>query len=296
LANSIQMFSRSTLLHLRFPFSFFLLPVFLFAWSQSTSYSWYNAILSFIILHLLVYPASNGYNSYFDRDQSSIGGLRVPPPVSQELYWVSLALDGVAVLLGLLISWQFSLMVLVYGLVSKAYSHPSIRIKQYPWSSWLIAGFFQGFFTFIMSLSGIVENFSLHQVLQPKILIAAFLSSLILWGSYPMTQIYQHEEDKQRGDITLSYKLGILGTFHFTAAVFSLSVLAYLWYFYHFHTWYQGLIFISSMLPVTTYFAFWYFKVRKNKAEADFDHTMRLNQVSAICLNTCFAILLLLNH
>ena len=32
------------------------------------------------------------------------------------------------------------------------------------------------------------------------------------WRAYPMTQIFQHEEDK-RGDETLSLKLGIKGTF-----------------------------------------------------------------------------------
>lgn len=220
----------------------------------------------------------------------------MPPPVSQELYWVSLALDTLAIALGLLISWEFSMMVLVYGLVSKAYSHTSIRIKRFPWLSWLIAGFFQGFFTFMMSLLGITGDFTTDQVLHPRMLTAAFLSSLILWGSYPMTQVYQHEEDKQRGDITLSYRLGVLGTFHFTAVVFSLSVLGYLWYFQYYFSLTQGLLFVSFMIPVATYFGYWYNKVRKDQAMADFDHTMRLNQVSAICLNTCFAILLILNH
>ena len=143
------MLSRSTLLHLRIPFSFFLLPVFLFAISQIPPAPWVNLLLVFVILHLLLYPASNGYNSYFDRDENSIGGLRKPPPVSENLYWVSLSLDLVAILLGLVISWQFSLMLLIYGLVSKAYSHPSIRLKQYPWISWIVAGLFQGLFTFM---------------------------------------------------------------------------------------------------------------------------------------------------
>ena len=37
-----------------------------------------NAALIFVILHILVYPASNGYNSYMDRDEGSIGGLKNP--------------------------------------------------------------------------------------------------------------------------------------------------------------------------------------------------------------------------
>ena len=187
-------------------------------------------------------------------------------------------------------------MVLVYGLVSKAYSHTSIRIKKFPWSSWLIAGFFQGFFTFMMSLLAITGDSITSLVMQPRLLTAAFLSSLLLWGSYPMTQVYQHEEDFKRGDITLSYRLGVLGTFHFTAAVFSLGVLGYLGYFQYYFSVFQGLIFFSLMIPVTIYFGYWYSKVRKDQTTADFDHTMRLNQVSAICLNICFLILVIINH
>ena len=72
------MLQKSTIQLLRFPFSFFLLPVYLFALSQVPSPHWGHALLIFFILHLLVYPASNGYNSYMDRDESSIGGIKQP--------------------------------------------------------------------------------------------------------------------------------------------------------------------------------------------------------------------------
>ncbi len=147
--------TRSTFLHLRIPFSFFLLPVYLFALSISADYQLADALLVFFIVHFLLYPASNGYNSYFDRDEGSIGGLEHPPPVSKQLYYVALALDAVAIALGALISGLFAGMLLVYGLVSKAYSHPSVRLKKYAVISWLVAGFFQGFFTVLMVYVGV---------------------------------------------------------------------------------------------------------------------------------------------
>lgn len=289
------MLTRSTLLHLRFPFSLYLLPIYLFALSQVVQVSWPNALLVFFILHFLLYPASNGYNSYFDRDESSIGGLRQPPPVNQELYWVSLALDLIALLLGLIISWQFSVMLLVYGLVSKAYSHPKVRIKRYPWLSWLVAGFFQGCFTFIMTVMGVQET-NFHQGMALQLYLAASLSSLMLWGSYPMTQIYQHQEDLQRGDITLSQQLGILGTFHFTAALFLVASAGFFVYFRSYFNLTQGILFLGCMVPVVLYFGFWYLKVRQNPDAADFDHTMKLNLISSLCLSICFVALYLLNH
>ena len=125
------MISRSTLLHLRIPFSFFLLPVYLFALSISNTPAWQNGLFVFFIVHFLLYPASNGYNSYFDKDKKSIGGLRNPPAVTKDLYNVSIILDIVAITFGLVINKWFALMLFIYGMISKAYSHPSVRIKKY---------------------------------------------------------------------------------------------------------------------------------------------------------------------
>ena len=256
---------------------------------------WSNALLVFFILHFLLYPASNAYNSYFDRDESSIGGLRKPPPVSKELYWTSLILDLVAVLLGLIIGWQFSLMLVIYGLISKAYSHPNIRIKRHPWLSWLVAGFFQGFFTFVMTIIG-VTKVSIFQGLELHLVLAAMLSSVMLWGSYPMTQIYQHKEDLERGDLTLSQKLGTIGTFHFTAGMFLLATIGFFLYFRSYFNISQGFIFLGSMVPVILYFGYWYTLVRRDLDKADFDHTMRMNFISSLCLNACFTAIFLFNH
>src|SRR6185369_5640241 len=123
---------RSTLLHLRIPFSYFLLPVYLFAIGVSPNFTEDSLLWTFIIIHLFLYPASNGYNSYFDKDEKSIGGLKKPPPVNKSLYSTSLIFDAIAILLAYWkISFLFALMILTYGLISKAYSHPSIRLKKY---------------------------------------------------------------------------------------------------------------------------------------------------------------------
>lgn len=281
------MFSKSTWLHLRIPFSFFLLPVYLFAVSLSPNLNPERLLLVFLSLHIFLYPASNGYNSYFDKDEGSIGGLEHPPSVNKGLYYTALLFDLVAVLIGFMINPTFAFMLVIYGLISKAYSHPSIRIKKYPWGSWFIAGLFQGWFTFLMAFSGI-NDFSWELLLKSHVQIPALLSSLILWGSYPMTQIYQHEEDVSRGDRTLSVLLGIRGTFHFTAAAFSLAVAAYVWYFSVNFGAFYALAFVLAMVPVVSYFGYWYLGVRKDPSSADFRHTMRLNWISALMLNAFF--------
>jgi 1,4-dihydroxy-2-naphthoate octaprenyltransferase len=54
------------------------MPVYWFALSQVVHIDWKNAALVFVILHVLDYPSSNGYNSFMDRDTESIGGLKSP--------------------------------------------------------------------------------------------------------------------------------------------------------------------------------------------------------------------------
>lgn len=279
---------RSTLLHLRIPFSFFLLPIFLFAWAIQPEVEWSKFILVFLILHILLYPASNVYNSYFDKDEESIGGLKNPPKVSKEMYYYALLFDGLAILLGFVFfNFTFAAMLFVYGLASRAYSHPSIRLKKYAWGSWLIAGFFQGYFTFLMTYLGLHEV-ALENLFLPEIQIPALLSSIMLWGSYPMTQIYQHREDAKRGDQTLSLKLGILGTFHFVAIAFSIATLAYFLYFKQYFQISVAFTYIAYLSPVLFFFGYWYWQTRKDKSAADFRNTMRLNLISALMLNAFF--------
>lgn len=278
---------RATWLHLRIPFSFFLLPVFLFAVSIVEQPDWWLVAVIGIILHLFLYPASNGYNSYFDKDEGSIGGLKHPPEVSKELYTMALVFDGIALVVGWWISWQFALMLLVYGLVSKAYSHPLIRLKKMPIIGWVTAGFFQGYFTFLMVIVGLTEV-DLPELLSWGIQLPALLSSLLLWGSYPMTQVYQHEEDAARGDRTISLQLGVLGTFHFTAAMFSLSNAGFLYYYFTYFGFTTALMFQIFLLPMLVFFSWWYLKVRKDETQANFERTMQLNMLSAVMLNAFF--------
>src|SRR5215203_368041 len=132
------MLLRSTVQLLRFHFSFFLLPVFLFAISQLPAVNWSITFLIFLILHVLVYPSSNGYNSYMDRDETPIGGLEKPMQPTRQLFYMSLVMDAVAILASLFIHLIFALGILLYIIASRAYSYRGIRLKKYP---------FTGFFT-----------------------------------------------------------------------------------------------------------------------------------------------------
>jgi 1,4-dihydroxy-2-naphthoate octaprenyltransferase len=282
------MLKKSNWLHLRIPFSYFLLPVFLFGISVGPNLSETGLLWIFVILHLLIYPASNGYNSYFDKDEKSIGGLRNPPPVDKGLFHLAFVFDTLAFLLAaVFVNWQFTLMIVIYSLVSRAYSHPSVRLKKYAWLSWFIAGFFQGAWVIGAVYLGL-NDFGFGHLLKPHVVYPALLASALLWGSYPMTQVYQHEEDAKRGDHTLSLRLGIKGTFLFTGLCFTVASALFYLYFSTYSEARYGLIFLGAMSPVVLYFGWWFLKVIQDESEADFSKTMRLNFLSATCLGGFF--------
>jgi len=282
--------SKSTLLHLRIPFSIFLMPVFSFALSQVDSINWWEALLVFVILHIFLYPASNGFNSYFDKDEDSIGGLEHPPEVERDLLWASLLFDAIALVLALILSWRFSLMIFVYGLISKAYSWDKIRLKKYPILGWLAVGLFQGAFTY-MSCLLVFNDWNWEPLFQFEVYFPAFLTSILLMGSYPMTQVYQHEEDARRGDMTLSRLLGIRGTFHFTALFFLGANAGFYYYFVTYHQLSHFLIFQLFLLPTLLFFGWWYLRVRKDTESANFRDTTRLIMISSVSMIAIFRFL-----
>jgi 1,4-dihydroxy-2-naphthoate octaprenyltransferase len=279
--------------HLRFVFSVFLLPVYLFAFSQVLVIHASSAILIFFIWHLLAFPASNGYNSYFDRDEDSIALLAKPPEVDISLYYFSILLEAVAFLLGFLISWEFAFAVLLYGIMSKLYSHPATRLKKYPIISFLTVFFFQGAFIYYTTYSAL-SGLSLFRHWDTGFTIAGAICSCLIGASYPLTQVYQHAEDSRRGDRTLSLVLGYKGSFIFSGILFAFGI-ALSFYYWHL----QGRMlhfyfFVVCALPIFLFFNYWFYKVGQSTENANYKNAMRMNFLSSACMLFYFGVLAIL--
>ncbi|MCE7062045.1 UbiA family prenyltransferase [Dyadobacter sp. CY343] len=284
----------NTIKLLRIPFSFFLMPLFLFAYSQAETVVHRQALWAFLIIHLLVYPASNGYNSFVDRDEESIGGLEKPPLPTKDLFYLTVLMDAASILLALLfVNTLFAVCLILYIAASRAYSSRQIRLKKYPYAGFLTVVFFQGAFTYYMSIVGISGKVLEMSPANWYVLLGC---SFQIAGAYPLTQVYQHRQDLKDGIVTLSYKLGYIGTFVFTALMF---LLCNSFYYLYFTTNKLGMIFFIVQvffLPIVVYFGYWFYLVKKDRGEANFRNTMRMNWVAAICMNSCFIILIIINR
>jgi 1,4-dihydroxy-2-naphthoate octaprenyltransferase len=283
-----------TLQLLRFPFSFFLMPIYWFALSQVVDRDWGRAAVIFFILHALVYPASNGYNSWMDRDTTPIGGLAHPLQPTRRLFWVTLAMDGAALALGFIIGPVFVAGLAAYILASRAYSWRGIRLKKYPIIGWLTVILCQGALIFFIVYQGGHRLLAGDNHYNPPV-EAMIACSLLLGGFYPLTQIYQHDADRQDGVRTMSMLLGYRGTFIFTGVLYTIAFLVLFHYFLiSYLEMKEFLVLATCMLPVIVYFLVWTVRVWRDPKQANFTNTMRMNLLASACTNAGFIAVLVI--
>ena len=277
---------RSVWQHLRFPFSILLMPVFLFSMSElpvSHSYD-SNLLLLFLILHVLVYPSSNAFNSLQDQDTGSIGLIKNPLPASPHLRWITIVMDMTAIILSAFIHMKLGIAVFIYILFSRLYSYRPVRLKQYAFVSFAIVFIFQGCWIYYM------VQLTAEQMNWVQSLPQALCAGCMIGAIYPLSQIYQHEQDLQDGVVSLSYKLGCRGTFIFTSGLFLMA--AVLFTISHIqHAMLSVLIFLSFQLPVIFFFLYWARLVWLDASYANYKLSIRMSILASLCMNACFILL-----
>ncbi len=286
-----MLLKRSTIQLLRFPFSFFLMPVFWFALSCVNQIDTGKALLIFCIIHLLLYPSSNGYNSYMDRDTDSIGGIKQPMAPEKELFYVTVFMDLLAIGLSFLVSVFFMWLLVCYIICSRMYSYRGIRLKKYPIIGYLTVILNQGGLLFLMVYRGaaVLQNNGMPWL---GMMAACFL----IGGFYPITQVYQHEQDKRDGVRTISILLGKKGTFVFCSLIYLAAFSILFLYYQQKEQLLSFGILQLFFLPVLVYFIRWTIQVWKNDAMADFKHTMQMNWLASACTNLGFITLLIYHY
>ena len=275
---------RDLLVLLRIPFSFFLLPIYLAALAAARHPLLEPALASFLIIHFFLYPASQAFNSHYDRDEGPIGSVEFPPKPGRGLLGTALALDAVALMAGFLfVGLTFAAGLFLYGSASKLYSWDRSRLKARPFIGWLMTGFGQGGLTYVLVLVSLdPRGFGALGILE--VVQAAAISALLL-GVFPLTQIYQHGEDAHRGDLTISRLLGIRGTFLLSASFLGIGALGLGLGFFLNGQGGWGFAFLGMMSPVVFLFLIWARRCWRNPIDADWHSAMRLNMLASIVLS-----------
>lgn len=141
-------------------------------------------------------------NSAYDRDEGDVAYLRRPPPPPRRLAAFSFGLMALGLLLALALPAGYTA---AYGLcmvLSLVYSVPPVRLKAVAGADWVINMW--GFGTLTPYAGWAATGIPLDG---PRALVLLAFCPLFA-ALYPLTQLYQLEEDTRRGDRTLAVVLG----------------------------------------------------------------------------------------
>jgi 4-hydroxybenzoate polyprenyltransferase len=160
------------------------------------------SVLGWLVFVVLLNGGTLAINSAFDNDEGDIGYLRQPPKPPKYLLQVSALMLASSLLLGFLLPLVFAWSNAACVVMAILYSAPPIRLKAR--AGWDMAINCLGF-----GLLTPMAGWGLTGKPLATAFVLVALGFAFLFGAlYPLTQIYQIEEDRGRGDRTLVIKLG----------------------------------------------------------------------------------------
>ncbi len=199
--------AENFLVHLRLPFQLTLAPFMLWGAALARTPVTARFVIGFVVMQVCFYGGTTAYNSHYDRDEGPVGGLEHPPPVGPWLLPGSLILQAFGLAVAAWVGLEFFFACLAFFVLGILYSHPATRWKGNPWLSWFVVMFGQGA---IGTAAGVVAGWSPR--LTPEIACGLVAAAALVGGLYPLTQLFQTEEDAARGDRTTAIALGRKGT------------------------------------------------------------------------------------
>ncbi len=151
---------------------------------------------------IMLNGATLSLNSHFDSDEGDIGYLFNPPPKPPRLLAFSLALLTLGLILSATLGHRFLTAYAACLAMSLLYSIPPVRLKARAGWDLLINCSGYGALTIYAGWAAADKPLT-----RPAVLLCAGFFFLFMC-LYPLTQIYQIEEDRRHGDRTLAVRLG----------------------------------------------------------------------------------------
>ncbi|MEX0684647.1 MAG: UbiA family prenyltransferase [Balneolales bacterium] len=208
------------IIHLRWHYQVFILSgcYLLGGLYYAGNPEWPVFAVQFINVHLFLFGGATAYNSFWDKDKGRIGGLKHPPGMTKWMHPASLMLQFFGLLLALPLGYYYSGVYLISMIMFWLYSTPLAKWKGRPWLSMVAISVSTGVCAFLLG------HFALGGSPDPWLLLPATGCSLILLSLYPVSQIFQMDEDLERGYHTFAITYGLQGIKRFFVAAFTTGI------------------------------------------------------------------------
>jgi 4-hydroxybenzoate polyprenyltransferase len=161
------------------------------------------ALLALVIWVVFLNGGTLAINSVFDKDEGDIGYLNSPPALPRYLLHFSLMLLFGGQALAFLLPLGFRIAYAICFALSILYSVPPFRFKAVAGVDWVINMWGFGTLTPYAAWAATGRPLDMGHAL----VLLAFCP--LFAGLYPLTQLYQFDEDRRRGDRTLALILGM---------------------------------------------------------------------------------------
>jgi len=162
-----------------------------------------QAVGGLVIWVALLNGGTLAINSVFDKDEGDIGYLIAPPRLPRHLLAFSVALLAGGQLAALTLPLAFQMAYAICFAMSILYSVPPFRFKAVAGVDWLINMWGFGTLTPFAGWAATGRPLDLGHGL----VLLAFCP--LFAGLYPLTQLYQCDEDRRRGDRTFALIIGM---------------------------------------------------------------------------------------
>ncbi|MCC5916313.1 MAG: UbiA prenyltransferase family protein [Cryomorphaceae bacterium] len=280
------------LLHMRFHLSALLSPIFFMALCFSEVKSYRDVLLLFILLHLIVYPSRNGFNSIQDRIGGSLTGLKTPPPAPGFLRILTLILDATAIYIAFTMSKSTFILVTFYVIAFRAYSFRYIQLKRFPLLSFVMVVGVQGALIYLLT-SHVAQQRSVMSIVMSKEGLAGILAACgYVAAGYPLLNLFRHKQEEKAKLKSFSRLLGIKDSFLFST-IFLAGMSLMLFYLFM-PEWEYIFLFLLINSPTLGLFIIWYRKSWRTSFFVDYEDTMRISFLGGFTMNIFFIVVLML--
>lgn len=168
--------------------------------------NWTQFCLQFINVHVLLFGGATAYNSWHDKDEGPIGGLKSPPTMQRWMWPMSLVIQLIGLIWAITVNWNFMAIYAVSMLFFWLYSSPLARWKGKPILSLAAIGISTGTNSFFMGFLAAGG----YPITWFEDLTALGVACLVL-SLYPVSQVFQTDEDIKRGDETFAVRFKLKG-------------------------------------------------------------------------------------